>query len=93
MAAKDLGIKYVCFKCGTKFYDLRKPEPVCPKCGADQRQSPALKTPQESRRSRLAAVPKPVEPIPVVEPEIIEEEETIEAFDDEEPDLPTEEEI
>lgn len=35
-----LGIRYVCFTCGTKFYDLNRPEPLCPECGADQRQAP-----------------------------------------------------
>lgn len=29
----DLGTKYECSNCGTKFYDLGKPEPLCPKCG------------------------------------------------------------
>jgi uncharacterized protein (TIGR02300 family) len=38
--ARDLGVRYVCFNCGGKFYDLHRPEPVCPKCGADQRQAP-----------------------------------------------------
>lgn len=71
MPAKDLGNKHVCFKCGTKFYDLKKPEPVCPKCGADQRESPALKAP-EPRRGRLSAAKAvPVEP---VEPELVAEE-------------------
>jgi uncharacterized protein (TIGR02300 family) len=60
MPAKDLGTKFSCFKCGTKFYDLRKPEPVCPKCGADQRESPALKAPPPAeKRSRAAARPAP----------------------------------
>ncbi|MCC6641922.1 MAG: FYDLN acid domain-containing protein [Deltaproteobacteria bacterium] len=35
-----LGAKYVCFSCGARFYDLNKPEPLCPKCGADQRTRP-----------------------------------------------------
>jgi hypothetical protein len=35
----DLGKKYTCYSCHTKFYDLGKPQPVCPKCGADQRDS------------------------------------------------------
>jgi uncharacterized protein (TIGR02300 family) len=61
MPAKDLGTKHTCFKCQTKFYDLRKPVPVCPKCGADQRESPALKAPPE-RRSRAAKVVEPVAP-------------------------------
>ena len=85
MAAKDLGNKFVCFKCGAKFYDMKKPEPVCPKCGSDQRESPANK-PAETKRGRLAAVPKIIEP--VVEPaaaEEADEEEEAEEFEDEEP--------
>jgi hypothetical protein len=38
--AGALGEKYVCFSCGKKFYDLGKPEPICPKCGSDQREAP-----------------------------------------------------
>lgn len=61
MAAKDLGTKHACFKCGTKFYDLRKPAPICPKCGADQRESPALKpAPAPRRAARPVAAPVPV---------------------------------
>ncbi|MGC4117447.1 MAG: TIGR02300 family protein [Myxococcales bacterium] len=73
MAAKDLGTKYTCFKCGAKFYDLKKPEPICPKCGADQRESPALRAPEKGERKRRAAAA-------VVEEPAIEEEST-----DEEP--------
>jgi uncharacterized protein (TIGR02300 family) len=57
MPAKDLGTKHLCFKCGTKFYDLRKAEPICPKCGADQRQSPALKPAPAEKRTRAPARP------------------------------------
>lgn len=60
MAPKDLGNKHTCFKCQTKFYDLRKPVPLCPKCGADQRESPALKAPPPDRKARAA--PRKVEP-------------------------------
>lgn len=35
-----LGTKHVCFSCNARFYDLNKPEPVCPKCGKDQRNRP-----------------------------------------------------
>jgi uncharacterized protein (TIGR02300 family) len=63
MPAKELGTKFVCFKCATKFYDLKKPDPICPKCGADQRESPALKPQPEGKRGRLASVPKVVEPV------------------------------
>ncbi|MEM9291485.1 MAG: FYDLN acid domain-containing protein [Acidobacteriota bacterium] len=36
MVKIKLGKKYDCVACGTKFYDLGKPEPICPKCGANQ---------------------------------------------------------
>jgi predicted nucleic acid-binding Zn-ribbon protein len=68
MPAKELGTKHVCFKCSTKFYDLKKAEPVCPKCGADQRQSPALKAPAE-KRARPPARPAPPPPPPPPEAE------------------------
>ncbi len=85
MPAKDLGSKFVCFKCQTKFYDMKKPDPLCPKCGADQRESPALKPQPEGRRGRLAATPKVIEPIEPEEPAAAEEdEEDIEAFPDDE---------
>jgi len=93
MPAKDLGSKHICFKCGTKFYDMRKPEAVCPKCGADQKDSPANRPAPEPRRGRLAAVPKPVEPTPP-EPEAaeeVEEGEDLESFDDDEEATPDDE--
>jgi hypothetical protein len=55
--AKDLGTKHTCWKCETKFYDLRKAIPLCPKCGADQRESPALKAPV--KEVKKAAPSKP----------------------------------
>ena len=36
-----LGRRYTCFSCGCKFYDLNRPEALCPKCGADQKENPA----------------------------------------------------
>ena len=82
MPAKDLGTKHVCFKCGAKFYDLKKPEARCPKCGADQRQSPANRPPPEARKGRLAAIPKVIEPVVPVEPEGVDDEEELEGFDE-----------
>jgi uncharacterized protein (TIGR02300 family) len=76
MAGKDLGTKHVCFKCGTRFYDLKKPEPICPKCGADQRQSPANKPPEKRR-----AAPKPAPPPEPAEAEAAEAEDDAEADD------------
>lgn len=79
MPAKDLGSKHVCFKCSTKFYDLKKPDPICPKCGSDQREATAK---PEGRRSRLSAVPKIVEPIETAEKS--ESEDEIEDVEEEE---------
>lgn len=33
----DLGNRHDCYNCGAKFYDLGRPEPLCPKCGANQK--------------------------------------------------------
>lgn len=30
---KELGSKHTCGDCGTKFYDLGRHQPQCPKCG------------------------------------------------------------
>jgi len=34
VAKPELGAKRQCESCGTKFFDLNKEPPVCPKCGA-----------------------------------------------------------
>ena len=82
--ARDLGTKYVCFKCGTKFYDLKKPVPACPKCGADQREAPVAK-PLSARAARAAAAaPKEVEEpeLPATDDEEAEDEEEDEKDED-----------
>jgi hypothetical protein len=48
----ELGRKYTCYSCHTKFYDLGKPVPLCPKCGADQRdadETPVYTAPRRGR--------------------------------------------
>ncbi len=52
--AAELGSKFTCFKCECKFYDLGAPEPLCPRCGADQREAPAPVAPPRSRRKSTA---------------------------------------
>jgi hypothetical protein len=62
----DLGKKYTCYSCHTKFYDLGKPVPLCPKCGADQRDAEeAPAAPASRSRSRAPVVVEE----PVEEPE------------------------
>ena len=37
----NLGRRYTCFSCACKFYDLGRPDALCPKCGTDQVDDPA----------------------------------------------------
>ena len=55
----ELGRKYTCYSCHTKFYDLGKPVPLCPKCGADQRdadETPVYTAPRGRRAPEPAEV-------------------------------------
>lgn len=71
MPAKDLGTKHTCFECGTRFYDLKKPAPICPKCGSDQRERRSIGSPPPPEKKRP---PKPVvEPVAEVAEEELEE--------------------
>jgi hypothetical protein len=36
----NLGKKWICFSCSAKFYDFKKIEVLCPKCGATQKDAP-----------------------------------------------------
>jgi len=56
----DLGKKYTCYSCHTKFYDLGKPVPTCPKCGADQRDADEAPSVPASRSRARAAVVAPI---------------------------------
>lgn len=63
-----LGTRYTCFSCGTKFYDLNRPSPTCPECGADQNDAPAqdLKA-LLSRKGKAKTKPKKEKPEEVEE--------------------------
>jgi predicted nucleic acid-binding Zn-ribbon protein len=54
-----LGQRFTCFQCGTKFYDLNRPTPTCPECGADQNGAPArdIKSLLASSRRRARSAP------------------------------------
>lgn len=60
--ATKLGTKWNCFKCAARFYDLNKPEPLCPKCGADQRQRPKV-APPPSPAPAAKKQPRPMAPL------------------------------
>ena len=73
-----LGQRWACFSCGTRFYDLNKPEPLCPKCSADQRESPEFQKPAKKRGSKKASKRASAPP-----PEEEEESEESDTFSDE----------
>ncbi len=55
---EKLGRRWACYSCEGKFYDLNKPEPICPKCSADQRESPAFdpkKAKKKATKKKAAA--------------------------------------
>ena len=91
----ELGNKFECFSCGAKFYDLGKLEPICPKCGANQRDAKKHEAQHETshakRRKREEPVRAPVEEEEILTPAPDEEfaEEEIErpegVSDDDEP--------
>jgi hypothetical protein len=61
--ASKLGTKWNCFRCGSKFYDLAKSEPLCPKCGADQRQRPKVSPEKPSTPPPAKKPPRPMAPL------------------------------
>jgi uncharacterized protein (TIGR02300 family) len=91
MAAKDLGVKHTCWKCSTKFYDLKKANALCPKCGADPRAAPVVKPPTLAER-RKAKEEQQVEEVAAVEVDEADLDEAEEPAEDEaaEPDADAE---
>ena len=55
---EKLGRKWECYSCNGKFYDLKKPEPICPRCGADQRESPVQLKPKRKKATKKKAAKK-----------------------------------
>jgi len=55
-----LGAKWACFSCGAKFYDLNRPDPICPKCQTDQRDQPAKSAAAPSPRPARRPAPPPI---------------------------------
>lgn len=56
MAKPEWGTRYSCYSCNCKFYDLNRSDPLCPKCGANQREM-VRETKSAPRPSRAAASP------------------------------------
>ncbi|OQC28890.1 MAG: Protein of unknown function (FYDLN_acid) [Deltaproteobacteria bacterium ADurb.Bin072] len=60
----DLGKRYKCYKCGIKFYDLGKPQPLCPSCGANQHDA-VIKAARKRRGKHRSSYAAKTEPITV----------------------------
>ena len=76
VAKPEWGTKRSCQSCGTKFYDLRKPQIVCPKCGAEF--DPQLVSRPQRPRPAAAPAPKPAEAVELEGVEVELDEEVIE---------------
>jgi len=84
-----LGERWTCFSCASKFYDLHKPDPLCPKCGANQRESPLFKQKSIKKKAapKKAPAPRKVAPEPAEDEDVeidgtLEPEELLEASPD-----------
>ncbi len=83
-----LGTKWVCYACETRFYDLKKPEPICPKCEADQRESPTFdkkatrSQKKKATRKRAKAKKRATKPRPAPLAVLDEENETTRPVDE-----------
>ena len=69
----NLGNRFVCFRCGTKFYDLNRSPSLCPDCGADQADAPSL-NPTKRARATKPAPEEDTAPVKASEEEEEEEE-------------------
>ncbi len=86
MVKPDWGDRYTCHSCGCKFYDLNCPEPLCPRCGVDQREATQEARPRRQSRVSKATVDAETENDIIEEPDDAEkdEEETASYEDGEE---------
>ena len=81
-----VGSKRVCVSCATRFYDLSRTPPVCPKCGTEQppeapRAAPIRRSPS---RGRMMKAPAPVarDPDDDAAPVLDTDEDEVEADED-----------
>ena len=52
MYESTFGMRWVCFQCAARFFDLNKKQSICPKCGANQAENPDRLAPQPSSRQK-----------------------------------------
>ncbi len=61
-----LGKRYKCYKCGIKFYDLGKPQPLCPSCGSNQLDG-VIKTARKRRGKHRSVFAAKTEPLTIAQ--------------------------
>jgi len=85
MAKAELGNKQLCASCGTKFYDLKKEVPKCPKCGAEIiiKIKPRLGRPPLNKKQELDSELEKLVSIEDLDEDLIAEEDGINIEDDE----------
>lgn len=55
MAKPEMGTKRQCMACTARFYDLKKPKIICPKCGAAHDLDAATRARKTRRTTETAA--------------------------------------
>ncbi len=82
----ELGKRFRCFGCGCPFYDLGKPNAICPRCGKNQSGAPKFEVPKEvktiSSKGRKEGGFRPVDSPPVPDDGLGEFEEVVLEKDD-----------
>jgi len=58
--SQKYGTRYLCYDCGTSFFDLNREKAICPRCGADQANRPKVEDRVAARPLKKETVrPKP----------------------------------
>ena len=79
MAKAEWGLKRICPSCSTRYYDMKKNPPVCPKCGTvfDPETLVRARRGRTAEKKAAAAAPRPeevvVEELPTAEGEETED--------------------
>lgn len=76
----ELGTRYKCYKCGTKFYDLNKPQPICPSCGEDQNNEETKRMLKRKRKRSLSKVKTDIRALPEENDALTEADEEVDEY-------------